>query len=125
MPGDFATTYQFPLLSTQLGMLALENGNLPVAETRRQVIARVLRTGPHTVEDLARKVGAPAKSVLVDLEHVRRGLKEGDEWAVTDAVCLSCGFIFRGRERLETPSRCPECKSEDIEDPRFEIASRE
>lgn len=96
-----------------------------MASTRRQDIARILRTGPHTVDDLARKVGAPAKSVLVDLEHVRRGLKAGDEWVALDAECLSCGFVFRGRERLETPSRCPECRSEDIEHPRFEIAKRE
>jgi transcriptional regulator len=96
-----------------------------MAETRRQVIARVLRTGPHTVEDLARKVGAPAKSVLVDLEHVRRSLQVDGRWIAHDAECLSCGFVFHGRERLETPSRCPECRSEDIEDPRFEIASRE
>jgi predicted Zn-ribbon and HTH transcriptional regulator len=93
-----------------------------MASTRRQEIARILRTGPHTVDDLARKVGAPAKSVLADLEHVRRGLKGGDAWRVHEAACLSCGFVFRGRERLATPSRCPECRSEDIEDPRFEIA---
>jgi transcriptional regulator len=96
-----------------------------LASTRRQDIARILRTGPHTVDDLARKVGATAKAVLVDLEHVRRGLKAGDRWIVLDAACLSCGFVFRGRERIQTPSRCPDCRSEDIEDPRFEIAGSE
>jgi hypothetical protein len=96
-----------------------------MASTRRQEIARVLRTGPHTVGDLARKVEASVKSVLLDLQHVRRGLKAPEEWVAADAVCRDCGFVFRGRERLETPSRWPECRSENIEGPRFEIASRE
>jgi predicted Zn-ribbon and HTH transcriptional regulator len=95
-----------------------------LASTRRQEIARILRTGPHTVEDLARKVGAPSRSVLADLEHVRRSLRDGD-WIVHEARCPSCGFVFRGRERIQTPSRCPGCRSENIEDPRFEISGGE
>ena len=34
----------------------------------------------------------------------------------------SCGLVFRTRDRLTSPSRCPECKSERISSPRFTLA---
>jgi hypothetical protein len=37
--------------------------------------------------------------------------------------CQSCGFTFRDRSRLETPSRCPRCKRERIDEPLFRIES--
>ncbi len=92
-----------------------------VAGTRRQEIARLLRERPRTVLDIARTVGAPVKTVLDDLQHVRRGLAPGEAWAVEPASCRACGFEFRERERLDVPSRCPRCRSEDIEDPAFGI----
>ena len=93
----------------------------PMASTRRQEIADLLRRGKMGVIDIARCVGAPAKSVLTDLEHIRRGLTARERWVVIDAECLSCGFVFKGRERLNTPSRCPHCRSEQIRDPEFAI----
>lgn len=92
--------------------------------TRRQKLAQLLREGPRTVLDLSRVLGAPVKSVLDDLEHVRRGVKEGEEWTVEDAACAGCGFVFRGRKRLDRPSRCPECRSEDIREPAYAIARK-
>jgi predicted Zn-ribbon and HTH transcriptional regulator len=89
--------------------------------TRRQEIARLLKTGSFGAADIARRLGAPLRLVFDDLEHVRRGLKEGERWVATTAECLACGFVFRGRERLTTPSRCPRCRSEDIRDPEFGI----
>jgi len=89
--------------------------------TRRQQIAQLLRGGQFNVFDIARQVRAPAKSVLADLQHVRQGLKPGERWFVLDASCLGCGFVFRGRERLDSPSRCPRCKGEQIEEARFGI----
>jgi transcriptional regulator len=32
-----------------------------------------------------------------------------------------CGFIFAKRDRLTPPSRCPRCKNEYVENPRFSI----
>jgi hypothetical protein len=95
-----------------------------VTSTRRQEIAQLLRQGRLGVLDLARQVGAPAKSVVADLEHVRRSLAGRERWIVFAAECLSCGFVFKGRDRLNTPSRCPQCRSEQIRDPEFEITTR-
>ena len=92
-----------------------------MAETKRQAIERILRQGPATVPDLARLVGSPVKSVLTDLEHVIRSVKGRGRLVVRDAECLNCGFSFRGRTRVETPSRCPRCRSENISDPAFSV----
>jgi hypothetical protein len=92
-------------------------------ETRRQAIDRVLRQGPMTVLDISRKIGAPIKTVLADLEHVIRSLRGRGRLVVKDAECISCGFPFKGRKRVETPSRCPRCRSENIRDPEFAIHS--
>ena len=89
--------------------------------TRRQRIHDCLRQGPTSLEDLAAEVGAPTRSVLDDLEHVRRGVRSPERWVSHQSRCYACDFVFRGRDRLNTPSRCPQCKSEDIQDPEFEI----
>ena len=89
--------------------------------TRRQQIAQILRTGRANVQDIARKLQVPIKQVLDDLAHVKKSVRPGEKWVVEDAECTACGFVFRGRERLGTPSRCPECRSEQIRDAAFEI----
>jgi predicted Zn-ribbon and HTH transcriptional regulator len=90
-------------------------------ETRRQRIASELRGGALSAMELSRRVGAPVKTVLADLEHVKRGVSGGEVWAVDPARCLDCGYAFEDRRRVSTPSRCPRCRSEAIQDPRFEI----
>ena len=92
--------------------------------TRRQQIGQILREGPIDVEDLARRVKAPVPTVLEDFAHVRRGLPGGEVWIQHAAECFACGFCFRNRERFNTPSRCPECRSEEIRPREFELASR-
>jgi len=92
-----------------------------MAGTRRQHIVELLRKGPLTVLEMARETGAPVKLVVSDLEHVLKSLRGRERVIVEPAECASCGFVFRGRTRVETPSRCPECRSEKIEEPRFGI----
>lgn len=91
--------------------------------TRRQEIAAILREGPATLEDLARLAGADAATVRADLEHVRRSLGRGERFVIHPASCARCGFVFADRKRLSTPSRCPSCRSERIDDPSFRIDS--
>jgi transcriptional regulator len=92
--------------------------------TRRQRIADLLRRGPHSVPEIARLSGGSVKGVLADLEHVRRGLDAAEVWTVAPAESASSGFSFKGRERLDVPSRCPRCRSEDIVEARYAIAPR-
>jgi predicted Zn-ribbon and HTH transcriptional regulator len=93
------------------------------SSTPRQQIAEVLRHGPFSVFELSRKLSLPVKAVLEDLEHVRRSVRSPNLWIVDDAQCLSCGFVFHGRHRLNRPSRCPRCRSEDLQDARYAIQS--
>ncbi len=92
--------------------------------TRRQEMAALLRQGRWTARDLARNLRAPMKAVIDDLEHLRRSVREGEVWAVDEAECETCGFVFRGREKVERPSRCPECRSERIREAAFGIEPR-
>ena len=93
-------------------------------ETLRRRIAALLRRGPLSVPEIARLTRASVKGVLADLEHVRRGVEPSEVWTVEPAECASCGFRFKGRERLDVPSRCPRCRSEDIVEARYSIALR-
>lgn len=62
---------------------------------------------------------ADAKDVLADLQHVARALKK--RFVMDPSVCRTCGFVFKNREKLKRPSRCPECKNEKITEPVFSI----
>ena len=60
-----------------------------------------------------------------DLRHVEKSLRRGSERLRIDpAGCRACGFVFRERvsKHLHAPSRCPQCRSERISEPRFRIS---
>lgn len=85
---------------------------------RQQLVAR-LRSGPASFEELRRALRLTAKALDDELRHVERSLRGGpDALHVTPAVCAGCGYEFAGREerRFRTPSRCPACRSERIDD---------
>ena len=86
-------------------------------QTRRQSLMEMLREGPATVKDLSRRLRVHVKVVLEDLEHVRRSLSGGERLELTPAECLGCGYVFADRKKIETPSRCPRCKKENVSPP--------
>jgi predicted Zn-ribbon and HTH transcriptional regulator len=43
---------------------------------------------------------------------------------VEPARCQVCGFVFKKRDRLTSPGRCPSCRSSRIEEPLFTIQKR-
>lgn len=70
-------------------------------------IARMARVSPRDVED--------------DLRHLIKSLKHSErKLEVRPARCRKCGMEF-GRDKLHKPSRCPQCKSTWIEEPRVRI----
>jgi len=99
----------------------------PPSATERQVTVRAalrqaLRTGPLTARELSGRVGIPEKQVAGHLEHLGRSLRAtGERLHVEPARCRECGFVFRKRDRLSRPSRCPVCRSEHLDAPRFSI----
>lgn len=94
--------------------------------TDRQKIAEVLRGQVLSAKDISKAVRIKEKEVLAHLPHIARTVSNSRKdrsvrFIVEPSVCLSCGFTFKKRERLKTPSRCPVCKSEEITEARYGI----
>ena len=90
--------------------------------TRRQ-IRNLLKEGPRTAKEISSAVHRSVKEVENHLEHLRKSLhSEGRRLDRISAECRGCGFVFRKRDRLKAPSRCPVCKGEAISDPSFRLA---
>ena len=85
--------------------------------TIRREIMRLLYQGEWTAGEISRAVRIPQKEVYPHLEHIMQSLR-GD-FSIVPAACLSCGFIFSKRKAVQSPSRCPLCKSEHIKDPAY------
>src|SRR5690349_4795312 len=92
------------------------------SETVRQAIRAALRAATLTAHELSAAVGVREREMVGHLESIERGAKHRGERFVIDAArCEACAFVFKKRERLAAPSRCPSCKSERIHPPRFRI----
>jgi predicted Zn-ribbon and HTH transcriptional regulator len=96
-------------------------GGVPERRTTiREAIRHVLADGFATAREISGRVGVSEKDVAGHLEHLQRSLKAaGERLEIEPAKCLACGFVFKDRSRLTTPSRCPRCKDEGITPPRF------
>lgn len=89
--------------------------------TTRQRIAEQLRERPMTASDLSTAVGVPTSAVYDHVRHVARSLDEADdEFLVAPPRCRKCDFDGFD-DPLNEPSRCPECRSERVEEPQFTI----
>ncbi|MCY0868034.1 MAG: transcriptional regulator [Desulfurococcus sp.] len=101
-------------------------------ETRREVITRLLReTGrPLTVYEIMATLGirVPPEEIYLDLQHIAKSIRaksNGSEVLLMEPPrCKKCGYVFSDMEKPKEPSRCPRCKSEWIEPPRFIITSK-
>jgi predicted Zn-ribbon and HTH transcriptional regulator len=91
-------------------------------ETVRRQILTLLEEGPCTAKEISFAVRRPEKEIGDHLEHLRKSLRaEGRRLAQIPAECRGCGFVFRKRDRLKSPGRCPVCKGESISDPSFRV----
>jgi len=88
--------------------------------TTRQRIADALRESPATASDIAGEFSLPTPTVYTHLEHVSRSVDDEEEFLVSPPACRDCGFDGFD-DPVNEPSRCPECKSERIEEPAFVI----
>ncbi len=73
-----------------------------------------------TARDISKALGIGEKDVIEHLVHVRRTVGR-KRFVLEPPECLRCGFVFRKRERLKTPGRCPLCRSEEITEARYGI----
>ena len=92
--------------------------------TRRQKIIKLLEERDCSVSELALMLeirGKGSKKIILDdIKAIANVVKrEGKVLLIQPAQCKKCGFIFKPEIRI--PGRCPKCKSEWIEEPRFKI----
>lgn len=91
-------------------------------ETVRREIMDLLEGRLLSAKDISGNVGISVKEVYDHLDHIQKTLNMKSHClSVTPAECKKCGFVFRKRERLKKPGKCPVCRGEAIEEPLFSI----
>ncbi len=90
--------------------------------TIRQEIVSALEGRTLSAKGISAEVRVSEKEVYEHLEHIHRTahIKKQD-LIVIPAECRKCGFVFRKRERLKKPGKCPVCRGELIQEPLFSI----
>ena len=89
-------------------------------ETIRQKIVSILENNNLSAKDISSYVMIPEKDVYDHLAHIQKN-KRDYPLHITPAMCMKCSFVFRKRERLKKPSKCPVCRGTLIEEPLFSI----
>lgn len=90
--------------------------------TIRREILTALEGRRLSAREISTEVRIAEKDVYDHLEHIRKTADTRElHFVITPAECRKCGFVFRKRERLRKPGRCPVCKGEAIRDPLFSI----
>jgi len=92
--------------------------------TLRQMIRELLLAESLSSLGLSQRLSLPEKEILDHLAHLVRAPGPGLQFQITPAVCKACGFAFKKRKRLTTPSRCPLCQHEAIRRPRFGLVRK-
>lgn len=88
-------------------------------DTERRTIVSLLGSESLSALEISEAAGISEADVLDHLEHIRKG-RHG-ALVVEPARCMNCGFIFRKREKLKGPGRCPVCRGEHIAEPVFSM----
>ncbi len=89
--------------------------------TRREEIIKQLRVKALSVEDISVIFGAYAKDILEDLQHIAKSVRPREKLVMQPAQCKKCGYVFTKRSKVQTPSKCPQCKGDWIQPPLFKI----
>ncbi|MCL2103229.1 MAG: hypothetical protein FWH25_04230 [Syntrophorhabdaceae bacterium] len=94
----------------------------PDLETVRKRILALIEEGPRTALEISSAVRIPERQVWDHLVHLEKSLRsKGRKLERLPAQCLSCGFVFRKRDKLAGPGRCPLCRKEFISAPFFRV----
>lgn len=95
-------------------------------ETIRQAIISMLLDGTFSAKDLSAEVRISEKDISSHLEHIQRTINHKELMLiVVPAECKKCGYVFKKRQRLKKPGKCPLCRSELIQEPLFSIQKKQ
>ena len=90
-----------------------------MSATIRQQIVRLLEIQSLGARDLAEYLALTPREVEGHLTHISRSLKK--RLQMEPAKCRQCGYVFKGRSRLDSPGRCPKCKAQRVDGPWFRV----
>ena len=90
--------------------------------TVRQNIISVIKGRTLLAREISAEVKVSEKEVYGHLEHIQKTInKKKLTLLITPAGCRKGGFVFKKRDRLNKPGKCPVCNSELIQEPLFSI----
>ena len=87
--------------------------------TRRKQIIDMLKEHPMTAKQIAEFFLVELKEIVEDLSHIAKSIYPNLK--MYPAYCKKCGFEFKERTKVKTPSKCPKCKAESIQAALFKI----
>lgn len=91
-------------------------------ETIRRFITALLEEQTLTARDISVFARIAEKDVHDHLEHIKKTVQKNNRrFTVEPARCEHCNFVFKKRERLTKPGKCPSCHSTLIRAPVFHI----
>jgi len=89
--------------------------------TSREQIEELLKHETLSAREIAERLDLLIKDVVEHLVHVRKSVQPPLKFKLIPSHCNHCGFVFRERKRIKTPSKCPRCNSESITEARYKI----
>ena len=99
-------------------------------ETLREKIKRLLTetTYPLSVEEIAFSLGLDPRNkdaIYEHLKHIAKTIRRESQGQLVlymlPPKCRNCGYVFKKLDKPRKPSKCPKCKSQRIDPPRFII----
>jgi predicted Zn-ribbon and HTH transcriptional regulator len=91
-------------------------------QTVRQQMTALLSQQVCSARDLSQTLHIQEKEVYDHLSHISRSLvSRRQKLVIIPSECLQCGYVFKERKRLTRPSRCPRCRGERIEEPKYQV----
>ncbi|RJR40747.1 MAG: transcriptional regulator [Desulfobacteraceae bacterium] len=91
--------------------------------TVRQRITQLLEQEELTARDISQRLGIREKEVYDHLIHISRTMiARGKKLRVPPFACLSCGYVFKERDRFTRPGRCPRCRGTRIQMPVYRLS---
>ncbi len=102
-----------------------------IEETIRERIMKLLMetncplSAKEIIVELGLDPNTREREIYEHIEHIAKTIrrKSRGKYAVfmTPPQCKSCGYVFKNLEKPRRPSKCPRCRSQRIEPPRFKI----
>ena len=104
--------------------IAPEGGSGEIRRVFRKDLIPLLLAQPLSITQIARMVREAPRDVASDLQHLLRSLKHLEySVLITPATCRKCAFEF-GPDKLQKPSKCPECHSTWLTEPLIELRAK-